>query len=184
MTIMVPKSSIEDFSTPRSATFPEGTFVVVLEETRERSFPDFVGENVAAGKNTGYASGDGETLGLQFGGARDVTKPANTSNLKLFVDIVTRDGTTTIEDETIPEKSWQLDRSRTLLAMLAAAFGATEEVEFEGKTYEAIAEGFLEALRRGDYRNAEVVVTTYHRNWKKGEKSGTEVRVREFLQAV
>lgn len=187
MTIMVPKSSVEDFSKPRSSEFPEGTWYVDLDLVRERPFPDFVAANVAAGKNTGYASEDGEILSLQFGSGRN-PETGETTNQKLFVDLVVRDGATTIA-ESIPEASWQMQRSATLLALLATAAGATEDVEYEGKTYVTITDGFLEALRNGEYDGRSFGVVTWHRRYARktdapGEKSGVEVGVREIFQAV
>lgn len=183
--IMVPVSTIEEFSKPRETSFPEGRWILKLEETRERAFPDFIAENVASGKNVGYTSGDGETLDLQFGGARSESGDEET-NQKLFVSLVTRDGAVSIEaGPDIPERAWQMQNSAALLTTLAIASGATETVELDGKAFYEITDGFLDSLRRGEYNDVlEVGAEVYHRKWKKGEKSGTEVKVRSFFQAV
>jgi hypothetical protein len=82
-----------------------------------------------------------------------------------------------------------MQRSATLLALLATAAGATEDVEYEGKTYVTITDGFLEALRNGEYDGRSFGVVTWHRRYARktdapGEKSGVEVGVREIFQAV
>lgn len=181
--IMVPRSTIEEFTSPRSAVFPEGLWRVTLDTAREKAFPAFIADNVAAGKNAGYSSGDGEILGLQFGSASNA-ETGETTNQKLFVDIVTRDGNVTIDGgETIPSSSWQMQNSAALLALMASATGAVEDVEGpDGQMYARIVDGFLDALRRGEL--PQVIVETYHRNWKTATSSGTEVRVRNFIQAV
>lgn len=179
--ITIPKATVEDFASPRQTVFPEGTWTVALEATRERSFPDFIAANVASGKNTGYASGDGEILGLQFGSARSAE--GETTNQKLFLDLVTRDGDTSIEDSEIPGASWQLQNSQALVALFAQAAGAIEEVTGpDGEEMLSIADGFVDELREGNL--PEVVVEVYHRNWKTATKSGTEVKVRNVMQAV
>lgn len=182
--ILIPTTSIEEFSAPRGAEFPEGRWIVTLEEVRERSFPEFIATNVASGKNVGYTSGDGETLGLQFGSAR-AEEDGETTNQKLFVDLIVRDGNFTLEGGSIPEQAWQMKNSAALFGMLASAVGATEEVELDGKTYLNVADGFLDSLRAGEYNSTlEVGVEVWHRKWKSGEKSGTEVKVKQFFQAV
>lgn len=186
MTIMVPKTSVDAAREPRQANFPEGSWVLTLEEVRERSFPDFVAKNVAAGKNSGYTSGDGEILGLQFGSARSVDDPSVTTNQKHFIDLVVRDGNATIEDgPNIPDSSWQMQNSAAMLAMLAQAVGATEEVTDEnGDTFYALTDDFLDQLRDGAFIGQDFGVTTWHRKWTSGDKSGTEVKTREIFQAV
>ena len=187
--IMVPKSTLEDFGKARDSHFPEGTWIVALEEVREKGFPEFIGANVAKGVNAGYTSGEGEILGLQFGGARSADGTDDT-NQKLFLDIITRDGEISVEaGPDIPESSWQMQRSATIMALLAQACGATEDVPYEGKTYTKTTDDFLEQLKAGEFNGTSFGVETYHRTYKRrddapNEKTGVEVVVREIFQAV
>ena len=189
--IMVPKSTLDDFSKPRENHFPEGSWIVTLEGVRERSFPDFIATNVASGKNVGYLSGDGETLDLQFGGAKS-TNGAGETNQKLFVSLVTRDGDVGIDaGPDIPKEAWQLQNSAALVLLIAQALGATEEVEYNGGTYVTASDDFLSQLRGGEFDGSRVGVTTYHRKWTAKTKNpdgtaktGVEVKVREVFQAV
>jgi hypothetical protein len=186
MTIMVPTSTLERATSPRPSVFPEGTWTVELEEVRERAFPDFIADIANnPSRNGGYTSGDGDILGLQFGGARNVE--GETTNQKLFLDLVVRDGNVALGNgATIPETSWQMENSAAYIAMLANAVGATEVVTGpDGQEMLAIADGFLDQLREGYFRGQRFTISTYHRNWKsKSGKEGTEVKVREITQAV
>ncbi len=180
MAITMPKSEFDQLGTRAPTVFPEGTWEVVLEEVRVREFPDFIASNVQAGKNTGYSSGDGTILGLQFGGARN--EAGDTTNQKLFVDFVIRDGTVEIDADRFPEGSWQMARSRTQIMRLANALGAL--VEFEGDdgvTRVAVDPDFIDQLGDGEYSGRSLAVDVYHKEWKSATKSGINVLVSQFL---
>ena len=186
MTIMVPKTQAEAPSAGRDNVFPEGNWIGTIDTTRSRSFPEWVTEK------SGYASKDGEILSIQLGNNVSADgADASPGAQKVFVDFVVRDGNASIEDgANIPDASWQLKKSAAMLTNLALALGATEDVELEGETYVAVVDGFLDQLRDQELDGASVGFNVKHRKWeKKGDggkvvKSGTEVIVTEFFQAV
>lgn len=189
--IMVPKARAETpVGSGKDTPFPEGGWIGTLEDVRVRTFPEWIDPT----QNRGYASKDGEIVSIQLGENTGIeVGQAEVGARKFFVDFVTRDGDVAIEaGPDIPEASWQMSKDAAMLANLAAALGATEEVEFNGETYVQIAEGFLDQLRDGTLSGTRVGFTTFHRNWtsKTGKnpdgtpKKGTEVKVREFFQAV
>lgn len=185
-TIMVPRTRAEaPVGEGGGASFPEGSFLVTLEEVRQGDLPPWAGDPV----NNGYTSGDGETISLQFGGARNAENPEESTNMKHFVEITVRDGDARIDTLDIPESSWKMQNDAALLLNLAIAWGMDEDVEFDGEVYAATPEGFLEDLASGKFNGMEVGVTTFHRKYAKktdeaGKKTGVEVRTKEFFQVV
>ena len=181
---MVPKSRAETPTTGGNRPFPEGSWIGTIEETRVRNFPDWV-DPVGRPKG-GYTSTDGDILSIQLGNNRDIDgNNSEVGNQKMFVDFVVRDGAISVEDAEIAEAAWQTQRAQTLLANLALALGATSTVtDDDGNEFVVTSEDFLSTLMSGGYANTEVGFTTYHRNWECGGKSGTNVVLREFFQAV
>jgi hypothetical protein len=181
--IMVPKAKMEA-PTTGDTPFAEGDFIGVIEEVRIRTFPDWIDPS----QNRGYASTDGEIVSIQLGSNTNTTPGgANVGGRKMFVDFVTRDGDVEVSaGPDIPEASWQMQRGATMLARLAAALGATEEVELDEETYVTTSDDFLDTLRAGGFNGQKVGFTVAHRKWtsKDKTKTGTEASVREFFQAV
>lgn len=189
--IMVPKARAESPTQGGGSKFvlPEGNWLGTIEKVTVKAFPDFI--DPVGRPTSGYASKDGEILGIQFGSLQGLDEGAPQGiNNKFFFDFVTRDGAATVEaGPDIPEKSWQMQRSATFLANLAVALGATEDVEYEGQTYVRTTDDFLQQLRDGDFNGATVGFNVYHRTWQKKEggvvtKEGVNVELREFFQAV
>ncbi len=189
--IMVPKSRAEAPTGGGNRLFPAGEYAGTIEEVRTRPFPDYV-DPVSRPKG-GYASSDGEILSIQLGENRALNnESADPGNQKMFVDFVIRDGDVAIDSgPNIDDRSWQMQRSATLLTNLALALGATSEVTGEdGDTYVVTVDNFLSELRDGNLNGTNVGFTTYHRPWeKKNEagdvvKSGTDVHLSEFYETV
>lgn len=178
--IMVPKSRAETPVGGTSRIFPAGQWIGKIDEVYVQTFPTW------ATPNQGYASAEGEIVSVQLGEARALGEgQEDPGNGKFFVKFVTRDGALEIEaGPDIPDASWQMQRSAAQLANLALALGQTEDVEMEGETYTVTSEGFLDALRSGELNGTEIGFTTFHRSWKKGDKSGTNVELKEFFTAV
>ena len=185
--IMVPKARAEAPVGGGEFTFPEGSFIAEIEQVRTKPFPEWL-----AGR-AGYASSEGEITSIQLGAITPTEGDGNVGNRKFFIDFTTRDGEVSVEaGPDIPEVSWQMQKSAALLTNLAQALGATDEVEMEGETYVVTTDGFLEQLKSGELSGSRVGFTTFHRKWTSKtaknadgtSKSGTEVRVQEFFQAV
>lgn len=180
--IMVPKTRAETPTGGGDRVFPEGSFIGTIDEIYEQGLPPWAGDAT----NNGYASADGEVVSIQLGSNRSLDEGVDVGNQKMFVKFVVRDGSVTIDaGPNIPDASWQMQRDAALLTNLALALGATEEVEgTDGETYISTTDDFLDTLRSGGFVGQNVGFTTYHRNWTKGDKSGTEVRLSEFFEAV
>lgn len=183
--IMVPKSKADAPNEGRDFTFPEGSFIGEIEEVRIRAFPDWIDPT----GNRGYSSTDGELTSIQIGSIQGMDENApDLGNSKHFVEFVTRDGQVEISaGPGIPEASWQMANSAAMLANLAAALGATDEVEGEdGETYVVTTDDFLDNLKAGAVKGSKVGFVTRHRKWKskKTGKEGVEVQTQEFFQAV
>lgn len=183
--IMVPKARAEAPAAGGDTPFPAGAWEGTIEEVRVRGFPDFIAKAIAEGAtNRGYATGEGEIIGLQIGHNTPLEDQGDVGARKMFVDFVTRDGKAQIEDgNAIPDTSWQMQKDAALLANLALALGATEEVEFEGETYVETTPDFVQQLRDQDLNGTRIGFRVSHRKWKSkdGSKSGTEARVVEFF---
>lgn len=182
--IMVPKATADAPNARGEWTFPEGSFIGEIEEVRIRAFPDWIDPT----GNRGYASTDGEIVSLQIGSIQATDSDADVGNAKHFVDFITRDGNVEITaGPDIPDASWQMKNAAAMMANLATALGATEEVEGEdGLTYTVTTDDFLDNLRSGALKGSKVGFVTTHRNWKskKTGKTGTEVQTQEFFQGV
>lgn len=183
--IMIAKERLENRGSGTGAVFPEGSFIGTIEKTVVRDFPEFIGKNVAEGRNSGYTSGAGSILSVWLSDNVPLEGAASPGKQRMFVDFVIQDGDATISDgEAIPGTSWQMKRDEELASLLAVALGAVEEVEMNGKPYLVTADNFIDALTNGDFNGAKVGFRTYHREWtSKAGKSGVEVRVPEFFAA-
>lgn len=177
MSLVMPRTEVEAIGKPRQTFFPEGIWSVTMEEVNERELPEWFVQNVADGKNCGYVSGEGTRLSLTFGGGSNVA--GETTNQKLFVDLVVRDGDYVI-DAPFPAAAWQLRNSARLAMTLAASLGATDDVEVNGVPSVAMVPDFFQQLADGYFIGTEVMAEVYHRNWDNGVKTGTEVNVASF----
>ena len=196
--IMVPKKRAETPVGGGDFTWPKGPWKGIIDTSTTRSFPEFIGRDVEAaargnGKPRGYASGDGDILSLQVGSNTGLAGQDDVGARKFFMDFVIRDGDVSVEaGPEIPEASWQMQKSAALLANLALALNATEEVEYEGQTMISTAESFLEDLKSGAYNGTTIGYETSQRSWASKEKgsdgkplkSGVNVEVTGFFTAV
>ena len=191
--IMVPKRRAETPIGNGKITQAEGQWKGTLDEVRVKPFPDFIGKDIANGAERGYVSGDGEILSLEIGGQTPLEGQEECGRSKLFIDFVIRDGDVEISaGPDIPEASWQMQKSAAMLANLALSMDETEDVEVEGEMYVQTKEGFLDALKAGEYKNRVLGYTISHRKWTSKTidpstgkaKTGVEVQVREFFTAV
>lgn len=183
--IMVPKSRAEaPVGSGRDFVFPEGSWIFNLDDVYIQDLPPWAGT-----PGRGYASDEGEIISLQFGEATAAADgQGDPGNGKLFVKFVTRDGEIGIEDGPIADDSpsWQMRKDAALLTNLALALGQTEDIESGGEIYSMTREGFLDALRGGEFKDTKIGVNVYHKSWTSKDKSktGTEVLVSEFFTVV
>ena len=185
--IMVPKATAEKplVSGGGNSIHPEGVWNGRLERATGPQALPFTPKD-----GTGYTTpADIEVIRLQFGGSKSLEGDGET-NQKIFVDLVTRDGDVAISDQKLPGTSWQLQRSQTVASKLAQIFGATEEVEFEGETYVATAEDFIERLGGGEFNDTAIGYEVYHGKEytvKRGtpdEAKRRDALVKDFFTAV
>lgn len=164
----------------------EGPWKGTIDAVRVRPFPNFIGKDIEDGKERGYSSGDGEILSIEIGSNVPLKEGMEDYGArKRFVDFVIRDGTATVSD-VIPEDSWQMQRSAALLANLALALGATEELtDDQENVFVVTSEDFLETLKGEGFNSQIVGYTVAHRPWTSKEgKKGTDDEVTEFFTAV
>lgn len=186
--IMIPQQQAER---PRgsgaSKTQPKGAWEGSIDEVRERSFPDWV--DPVGRPKSGYASTDGEILSLQFGDQVPLESQEDYGKGKLFVDLVIRDGDTTLETVNVSDrnsKSWKLQEGARMLVNLAIALGQTETVDTDDGPMTAIREGFLDALRSGEYTGQRVGYIIYHGKPYEGKdgEQRADVKVQTFTPAI
>ena len=160
--IIVPKATAENPVGGGNRAFPEGTWNGTIEEVRSRGLPPWAGDNPKAG----FASSEGEVLGVQIGQTQPLEGQDDAGNSKCFVDFVVNDGGLSVNEIDPMEKdnpSWQMQRSAKLLASLALAVGAVEEVD--GNV--VVAENFVDELRSGAFTGQRVMFVVFHDKMEK-----------------
>lgn len=185
------------------ATFPEGTYLVTLENVRQSELREWHTRVPMPRQNR-----DGETyqprpqvvspqadfVSIRFGQGQPLTEESDPpGNLKLFQELVLRDGEAAIGQDTEGlEHGWLLDRSQRVALNLANSFGAVQE-NGEG-IY--IADNFAEMLKGGALNNRQVIVDVSHRRYHtrdqkaapnfdatKVEPEGISVEITRFASA-
>lgn len=182
MSLKVPKRAAERPNQQRN--FPEGQWVVEIEEVRSKEPPEFMLE--VRGNKARVGGAPAELLGVQLGKAIALNDgQEDAGNQKLFADLIVMDSGRSIQDLDFNATSglgWGIQRDAALYVNLALALG--QAYEADGGV--SASDDFLDRLRNGDFNGHKVIVDVKHNAWKSkdGSKSGTNVDIQAFSPAA
>lgn len=182
MTLRVPKRNAERPNARR--LFPEGTWLIELEEVTAKDPPDFMYE--VRGRRAQIGGTPAEQIGIRFGSAEALADgQEDVGNQKLFLDMVVMDGGTSIDAVDLQANDglgWGILRDAAVFTNLALALGQA----FEEGGYVSPSDDFLEQLRDGAFNGHKVIVEVKHNAWKSkdGSKSGVNVDIEAFSVAA
>lgn len=178
-TISVPQSTLDRPQTSGNTPQPQGLWQGVIEEVSMKSLPPFAGE-----PKSGFESSDGEILAIRIGNNQPMEGQESWGARKRFIDIVVRDGDTTIYEAPANEKglpNWRLAQSAETLVKIAEALGAAERVDGNVTVSDAV----LEALQNGDFNGTTIGYKVAHRPYTTaGGENRVEDRVVAFFPAA
>lgn len=182
--IMVPAKDAElGLASAGQSEFPAGPWQGRIDVVRSRSIP--VGSDGTP--FAGFATDDGEVLGIQLGSNQPLEGQDPVGDRKIFVDICTRDGEYDLTNVSLKDRGvahWKLQQSARLVVNLAIALGQAELQDANGDgTFWTAPSNFVDALRRGEFDGLEIGFKVQHRRGKGANKGKIYAGVESFFAA-
>ena len=182
--IVVPVAEAEaPMGSGLSKDFPMGPWQGRIDTVRVRDIPtDGKGLPYA-----GYATDEGEVLGIQLGSNQPLEGQEAVGERKIFVDIVTRDGANDLSNVNVTTRGaahWRLQQSAKLVMNLAIALGVAELKGTNGSQVWSVPSSFVDSLRAGEFDGMQIGFSVTHRHGKGANKGKVYPTVESFFPAA